>query len=292
MYELIQAGECSYYVNCPSKIGIYRRGEGEVFLIDSGSDKDAGRKVKKLLDAQGWTPRGIINTHSHADHVGGNRYLQQQYGCPAYAAETEVAFIRHPELEPALLGGVYPISELKHKFLMAQPSEAVDITHESFPGELELIDLPGHCFQMIGVRTPDGTVFLADSVASPATLEKYKFTFMYDVAGFLRTLDKLETLEGKIFVPSHADPVEDVRELTEVNRRTVYKLADAIVEECAAPVMWEELLCRLFTRFDLSMTPEQYVLVGSTLRSYLSWLKESGRLELVIEGKRLLWKAV
>ena len=49
MYELIQAGEQSYYVQCPAKIGIYKKTETEVYLIDSGCDKDAGRPVRKIL---------------------------------------------------------------------------------------------------------------------------------------------------------------------------------------------------------------------------------------------------
>jgi hypothetical protein len=35
----------------------------------------------------------------------------------------------------------------------------------------------------------------------------------------------------------------------------------------------------------------QYVLVGSTVRSYLSWLKDSGKLGARCEGNELLWTA-
>ncbi len=49
MYELSKAGEKSDYINCPAKIGIYTAGDNEVYLIDSGNDKDAGRRVKKIL---------------------------------------------------------------------------------------------------------------------------------------------------------------------------------------------------------------------------------------------------
>ena len=38
------------------------------------------------------------------------------------------------------------------------------------------------------------------------------------------------------------------------------------------------------------MTFEQHVLVGSTVRSYLAWLKDHGRLEVVFENNVLLWK--
>ena len=49
MYELIQVSNNSYYVNCPAKIGIYRCEDNGVYLIDSGNDKEAGRKVLSLI---------------------------------------------------------------------------------------------------------------------------------------------------------------------------------------------------------------------------------------------------
>ena len=77
MYELNQVGENSYYIQSPVKIGLVRVGDREVCLIDSGSDKDAGRKVRQMLEKNGWQLTAIYNTHSNADHIGGNRYLQE-----------------------------------------------------------------------------------------------------------------------------------------------------------------------------------------------------------------------
>jgi hypothetical protein len=38
------------------------------------------------------------------------------------------------------------------------------------------------------------------------------------------------------------------------------------------------------------MNWEQYVLVGSTIRSYLTWLKGTGRLIALFENNMLLWQ--
>lgn len=159
MYELHQVGEQSYYIDCPVKIGVYKQTETEVYLIDSGNDREAGKKILKIASGNGWKIRGIINTHSNADHIGGNHYLQEQTGCRIFARGVEAAFIRHPMLEPAFLYGGYPCMELRGKFLMASESDAVDFTHPDFPAELEVIPLPGHFFDMAGIRTPDDTVF-------------------------------------------------------------------------------------------------------------------------------------
>ena len=69
MYELKQVGPQSYYINSPAKIGIYRQSENEVYLIDSGNDKEAAKKVLKIAGQNGWRIKGIITPHSNADHI-------------------------------------------------------------------------------------------------------------------------------------------------------------------------------------------------------------------------------
>ena len=179
MYELVQISEKCYYINCPAKIGVYVGDEDHVYLIDSGNDKEAGRKVRQILDKNGWHLAAILNTHSNADHIGGNKYLQGQTGCRIYAGGIEAAFTRHPLLEPSFLYGGYPCKDLRHKFLMAQESIVTDFSDEGFPKEMEVIPLPGHFFDMTGFRTPDDVVFLADCISSRETLEKYAVSFIY-----------------------------------------------------------------------------------------------------------------
>lgn len=289
MYELNQAGERTFYIDAPAKIGIYLTSDSEAYLIDSGNDKDAGKKVLRVLGEKGWTLRGIINTHSHADHIGGNRYLQQQTGCKVFASGVEAAFARYPILEPSLLYGGYPCADLRHKFLLAQESEVSDISDPDFPRELEVIPLKGHFFDMIGIRTPDDVLFLADCVSSKATLEKYQVSFIYDVAAYLETLDRVEAMRAKLFVPAHADATADMTELVQANRSKVFEIADKLAEILATPMCFEEILKRVFDEYRLVMNFEQYALVGSTVRSYLAWMKDGGRVGVEISDNRLLW---
>ena len=290
MYELKQVGPQSYHINSPAKIGIYRQSENEVYLIDSGNDKEAAKKALKIAGQNGWRIKGIINTHSNADHIGGNQYIQKQTGCPIFASGIEGVFTRHPILEPSFLFGGYPFKELRSKFLLAKESEVTDCSSPGFPSELELISLPGHFFDMVGVRTPDNTVFLADCVSSPSVLEKYGVTFIYDVAQYLATLDYIETIDAAVFVPSHADATIDIRPLAALNRAKVHEIAHAIEEICADPQTTESIIQAIFRAYRLTMTAEQYVLVGSTIRSYLSWMKDSGKLDLVIGEDSLRWQ--
>lgn len=291
MYELIQVLNNTYYVNCPAKIGLYLDRDKGVYLIDSGNDKEAGRKVRQILDKNGWALRAILCTHSHADHIGGCKYLQAQTGCKVYAPGIERNFTRHTLLEPALLYGGFPPKALRHKFLMAQESDADELASAELPEGFEIIPLPGHCFEMVGFRTPDNVVFLADCLSSRATLEKYRIGFIYDVQAYLDTLEEVKSLSGAFFVPAHAEACEDVSELAQYNIDTVNEIAGRIKSICTQPVNFEALLQRLFDEYALELSFEQYALVGSTVKSYLAWLMDKGQLKATCENNMLLWEA-
>ncbi len=290
MYELIQVSERSYYIQSPAKIGLVRLEGQDVCLIDSGNDKDAGRKVRQLLDANGWHLTAIYNTHSNADHIGGNRYLQGQTGCKIYAPGIDCAFTRHPVLEPSFLYGGYPCKDLRHKFLMAQESDAQELTEDSLPEGFSILPLPGHFFDMTGFRTPDNVVYLADCLSSRETLDKYQIGFIYDVAAYLNTLEMVKSLQAKMFVPAHAAASEDITGLAQYNIDKVLEIGDKIAGICQEPLCFEAILQKLFMDYGLTMNFEQYVLVGSTVRSYLAWLKDTGRVNALFENNMLLWQ--
>ena len=292
MYELIPVTPHCYYIQSPAKIGLVELGQGEVCLIDSGNDKDAGRRVRKVLDGNGWKLRAIYNTHSNADHIGGNQYLQRQTGCAIYAPGMDCAFTRYPVLEPSYLYGGFPPKALRHKFLMAQPSDAQELTSACLPEGWESIPLPGHFFDMVGFRTQEDVVYLADCLSSKETLEKYRIGVIHDVAAYLDTLERVKQMSARTFVPAHADAAQDIAPLAQYNIDQVHQVAEDILALCREPVQFETILQNLFTGYGLELTLEQYVLVGRTVRSYLAWLVDGGQVTYEFDQNRLLWERV
>ena len=143
--ELIRVGEKTYYIKNPTNIGIYKVDDENVFLIDTGNDKDAGKKILKIIEEQGWKVKGIITTHSNADHIGGNKVIQDRTNCEIYAYNIEKAFSENPILEPSFLYGGYPFKDLRNKFLLAKESKVTEIEN-NLPEGLEYFTLKGHFF--------------------------------------------------------------------------------------------------------------------------------------------------
>lgn len=292
MYELCQAAPRTWYIQCPAKMGVWQLNDTDAVLIDSGNDKDAGRKVQKIFEAQGWRLSAILNTHANADHNGGNALLQQRLAVPAYAPGIDAAITTHPILEPAMLYGGNPPKALRNKFLLAQPSKCEPLTPETLPEGLTMLPLPGHFFDMCGFQTTDGVWFLADCVSGANIVEKYHVNFLYDVATYLDTLDKICTLEGKLFIPAHAEPAEDIRPLAALNRAKVLEICDVLRDLCREALCFEDILQRIFRHYQLKMDFNQYVLVGSTIRSYLSYLLDRGEVTVDFSDNKLLWKTI
>ena len=61
---------------------------------------------------------------------------------------------------------------------------------------------------------------------------------------------------------------------------------------CSEPLCFETILKKLFDEYGLKLNFEQYALVGSTVKSYLAWLKDQGRLNVKFEENMLLWETI
>lgn len=287
--ELIKVGEKTYYIKNPTNIGVYKINENEVFLIDSGNDKDAGKKILKIIDEQGWTVKGIITTHSNADHIGGNKIIQDRTGCKIYATSIEKSFTENPILETSFLYGGYPFKDLRNKFLCAKESN-VELIDNNLPDGLEVINLKGHFFEMIGIKTDDNVYFLGDSLFSEETINKYHLFFIYDVKEFLNSLDVLSNLDGKLFIPSHTEALSDLSNLIDINRNKVLEISNKIYDVCKEEKTFEEILKIIFDDYKLTLSSNQYVLIGSTIRSYLSYLFDENKIIYEFRDNKMYWK--
>ncbi len=292
MFELIKVSESCYYIESPSKVGIYKRNDTDVYLIDSGSDKNSAKKTLKICEEQNWNIKGIINTHAHADHIGGNAYIQEKTGCDIFSSSIDRPFLEFPIINPLHIYGGYFPKEMEHKFFLAKPSITKDISSKDFPSELRTYDISGHSLGMIAIVTPDNVAFVGDIVSSETIIKKYGITYLLDIKKHLESLNFVENMSAEKFIMSHVETVDDIKPLIKFNRDKIYEICDKITELLKTPKTFEHLLSELFYHYELVMSVRQHSLVGSTVRSYLSYLKNEGKIDVIIEDNFIFWKTV
>jgi len=78
--ELNRIKEGISFLSGSTNMGVIETDEGAI-LIDSGIDDDTARRAINLLEKE---VRAVINTHSHADHCGGNAFIKEENRCQIF----------------------------------------------------------------------------------------------------------------------------------------------------------------------------------------------------------------
>lgn len=292
--DLVKLTEAVYYCPGPTNTGVILCGDGQAAVIDPGIDQQAAKKLLKALEKEGLSVCGIINTHSHADHIGANQFLQSRCGAPAYASAGEAPFIANPAFEPLyLLGGASPWKEMRNKFLCAPPSKVSIISGDNKitlgGAELEVHPLPGHSFDQIGVSF-DGVLFCGDAFLAPEYLKKHVIPYNVDVQDYLLSLEKVLSAGAAWTVPGHGQALEEPVETIEENRKTVLHQVFAVLELVSRPATLEEIIRRLAGETGLSITsPSLFFLYRTTVTAYLSYLYGRGMVDCHLEDNSLYW---
>lgn len=272
---------------------------GGALLVDTGLDESHARKLLRALDAAGLRPTGILNTHSHADHHGGNIHILRRHeGLKVFAPPLEEAVITHPILEPYTLYGARPPRELQTKFLLAPPSPA-RLAPE--PGlariggvALELIEVAGHAAMMYAVRVGE-VLYAADALFGPDALVKHPLTFCADSRLQKESAAKLGELEGvRVVLPGHGEPTADLAGLVAVNLAAYARTTGAVqnaLDGVGATV--DELLARVCDALGVEMTtPGAVMLNRSVISAHLTELLEAGAAAMRVQANRLEFVAV
>lgn len=289
MNELNQVGEHTFYMDSFANVGVFEYG-GRCCFIDSGGDRASAERALSLITERGFALEKVFLTHSHADHIGGAAFLRGKTGCTVYAPEVCAALVEYPALTPVTLFGGYPTEEMRARVIMSEPCECEKLTESALPSGLRYIHIDGHDFEQVAFGTSDGVWFCADGVVGERILDKYKIAFMHDIEAHLQSLETLKTLDGKLFIPAHDKPCEDIKPLADKNIGNILFVLEEIKRFCADGITIDALIEKIFSAFHIKLYLTQYELVGHTARSCLAYLKKKGEIACVYEGSRLLWK--
>jgi glyoxylase-like metal-dependent hydrolase (beta-lactamase superfamily II) len=290
-----------FHLQSGSNIGLVVR-QGKALLIDAGLDDDAGRRALRAVEETGATLEGVFVTHAHADHFGGARFLQKRLGVPVYAPKLEAAMMENPIIEPLyLFGGAAPIKELRSKFTLAEPC-AVRRTVEAGtlqigPFQLDVVPLPGHSLNQVGVGIGDGVergvLFCTDAVFPRQTIKKHKVLFCVDLDSTLDTIGELPARPYGCFAPGHGRTYargEEITEICRANRERLEEIREVVHGALEEPQETSTLVQQVARHFRLKIArPTAYYLTRTTVLSALSSLEAAGEVAAATDENRLLW---
>lgn len=115
---------------------VWRPQSTDALVIDPGLEPDA---ILDLLAEQGLKPAAILNTHGHADHIGGNEALKQAFPeAPLVVGVNEARLLIDADANLSAAFGLPIVSPPADRLLYE--GEKLDYAGIA----LEVIDLPGH----------------------------------------------------------------------------------------------------------------------------------------------------
>ncbi|MFC3582164.1 MBL fold metallo-hydrolase [Sphingomonas hylomeconis] len=178
----------------------YLIGTSDLAVIDPGP-KDAGHTQAILAALAGRPLAAIVITHTHRDHSPGARALKAATGAPI------VGCAPLAQGDSADDGGPRADASFDHDYA----PDRVLADGESVAGQgwtLTAIHTPGHtsnhlCFALPETRalfSGDHVMGWSTSIVSPPD---------GDMGDYIRSLEKLQARDDRIYYPGHGDPVDN-----------------------------------------------------------------------------------
>lgn len=304
---VINISDCIYYISGPTNIGIIEEQlsdtKSNLYMIDSGCNTEDGKRIfteiTEYFSQKDITIKAIINTHSHADHCGANNYIQQKTNCEIWITENEQGSLINPFLQPIISWGGNPLPEINSSYYVAEktvPNKIIN-TNEKFTLnngiKISFINLPGHYFEMIGILCENDNkkiLFASDGIFGRKNIGKYWIPFLYDVKEFKNSLDTISSLNADFCIPGHGEPTSQIEETVELNKIAIISNEQCILEALKYKEQTQEdILKYVADKNEINLHIAQYMLIGCTIKAYLTFLYNEGKISYHIKENKMYW---
>ena len=133
--------------------------------------------------------------------------------------------------------------------------------------------------------------FCADVVLPASVLEKYRIPYLYSVADHRAALERARSVDARVVVPGHGEPVESLGSLIDLNLGLLDEVETAITSMLAeASLTAEEIYGRLGRIFDAPIVDQvSFFLLQPTVYAFLSALEMKGKARSAVVDYGLRW---
>jgi glyoxylase-like metal-dependent hydrolase (beta-lactamase superfamily II) len=197
--DLYWIGGGRFYYTHPTNCNIFLIDGGkDLLLIDSGCGIKP-REVSESIKINGLDPkniRGVVNTHSHYDHVRGDNHIRDISGCEVMIHERGV---------PILEKGEWPLG-MKHMSISVDRKLHDGDRIKVGKYELDVIHNPGHTPECISLHVEmDGkkVLFSGDLVMCYSEDFLGMMTAKTDLSIYKASIEKVAKLEVDALMPGH-----------------------------------------------------------------------------------------
>ncbi len=289
MFEIKRIKNHTFYFESFSNVGIYTADGKNAVLIDSGDHPRLVKTLDRELSGMGLAVSAVINTHGHVDHICGNAFFQEKYGCRLFSTKKEQVFIRYPELESEFYYAGINIKKENSPFFLARPTDTEIICDNNTPDGIRIIPLPGHSFEMIGVITADNVCFLADCVLAKKTWDEYRLPFFHDVNSTLETLESIKNIKADVYVPSHDMPTDRIDDLAQYNIDRINEKKELVYSLCDGR-SFDDIYMEYVKKENINPRADKYPMFAVMVKNLLQSLVEDEKICSVYEDHQLIYE--
>lgn len=212
------------------RLPLYMPSRKEAVLIDSGLHHHR-QGILDALEREGVQITSLITSHFHRDHVGNHTALKERFHCTVYMTPFASALCG----DPANVRGTGYESPLLTKARGGSVGCGADRVF--YPGDKELqvqggvfeiLSLPGHCQEHVGIVTPDKVAYLSDTVLSRHVVNALRIPYCTDCTSDLVAKESVEKLNYPCYILAHNSVETEIQELARLNIENLKSKVDMV----------------------------------------------------------------
>ena len=291
--KLKQIKSKTYVIN-PKYIdlGLYRINDSECILIDSGYKKTADCEIIPFMERNGLSVAGVVCTHGHLDHAGGNCSLKKHFNSKIAAPYFESVFGESTYNMYTLRNNYrFSITKEKHPEFKCDTDYIIKhsqdiITFLDIP--FKTIQLHGHSPFQTGYVTPDNVAYLADAIISEEMISKTKVPYIFDIEKDIESKRQLKNLDCDYYILSHDGVYEDITSLIDINITHIFSTIDRLLDYMDEPRSFDDYTAHVMNKLSISGNVRKVVYLQEILKNFITYFSQKNLIDAFEDNKKVL----